>query len=143
MFLDPSIKTIALLGYFRKRKYGERHIILGMMALSFVSSLKSSTSSQLYTQKKFGWSVTQYTNYEMFWVKFPFNMSIQLTNRNIAECSYRHQGISHCALSLLLPQGSRLHPRHHGPHKRDRGVPGVRLCHQGMAHVLWCGHVSL
>ena len=67
-----------MLGYFRKRKYGERHIILGMMALSFVSSLKSSTSSQLYTQKKFGWSVTQYTNYEMFWVKYPFNMSIHM-----------------------------------------------------------------
>jgi len=42
-------------------------VILGMLGLSFVGSLRGrDTNGLLYTQKKFGWTVTQYTNYKSF-----------------------------------------------------------------------------
>ena len=42
---------------------------MGMLALSFIGSMRSrDTSGLLYTQKKFGWTVTQYTNYKSFFV---------------------------------------------------------------------------
>ena len=40
-----------------------------MLALSFVGSLRSrDTNGVLYTQKKFGWSVTDYTDFQSFFV---------------------------------------------------------------------------
>ena len=73
---------------FSWRKYGERHIILGMLLLSFLSMMGYTSSGHqinirkvififplflaqgiLYTEKKFGWTVTQYTDYKMFMVK--------------------------------------------------------------------------
>jgi len=70
-FVDTNKLFLETTKYiFRKRKFGERHIIFSMLALSFLSSMRAGgagTSGVLYTQKKFGWTVTQYTNYEMFW----------------------------------------------------------------------------
>ena len=51
------------------REYGERHIILGILSLSFITTLRSSTNGVLYTQAKFGWTVTQYTNFRSFYVR--------------------------------------------------------------------------
>ena len=50
------------------REYGERHIILGILSLTFITTLKSYTNGVLYTQAKFGWTVTQYTNFKSFYV---------------------------------------------------------------------------
>ena len=90
-----------------------------MMALSFVSSLRSSTSSQLYTQKKFGWSVTQYTNYEMFWVgqhnfnlhlykiqikhidKFPQSVHIAIKGFLIVPFLCYHLKVHDCILAIM------------------------------------------
>ena len=40
-----------------------------MLALSFIGSMRSrDANGLLYTEKKFGWTVTQYTNYMSFGV---------------------------------------------------------------------------
>ena len=62
-------QQIWFLDNFSKREHGERGVIMGMLALSFIGSMRSrDTSGLLYTQKKFGWTVTQYTNYKSFFV---------------------------------------------------------------------------
>ena len=61
-----------------------------------------------------------------------------IINSFLIECPHRHQGLHCCSLPLLHSRGPRLHHRHHGPHKRGRGVSRVCICHQGLAHVL-CG----
>ena len=55
-----------------QQQHGERGIILGMLALSFVGSFRTSSNGLLYTEKKFGWTVVDYTNYKSFWVSFFF-----------------------------------------------------------------------
>ena len=62
------------------RECGERHIILGILALSFITTLKSSTNGVLYTQAKFGWTVTQYTNFQSFYVRTYLPTFIQDNN---------------------------------------------------------------
>ena len=66
--LSNSVFIVYLLS---KRENGERQIIMGMLALSFIGSMRSrDTNGLLYTQKKFGWTVTQYTNYKSFFVGY-------------------------------------------------------------------------
>ena len=66
--LSDSVFIVSLLS---KRENGERQIIMGMLALSFIGSMRSrDTNGLLYTQKKFGWTVTQYTNYKSFFVGY-------------------------------------------------------------------------
>lgn len=41
-----------------------RQFVLGLLGISIFSALRSrGGNSQLYTQKKFGWTVTDYTNF--------------------------------------------------------------------------------
>ena len=59
-----------------EREHGERGVIIGMLALSFIGSMRSrDTSGLLYTEKKFGWTLTQYTNYKSFFVSSASNFS--------------------------------------------------------------------
>ena len=40
-----------------------------MLALSFIGGMRSrDTNGLLYTQKKFGWTVTDYTDFQSFFV---------------------------------------------------------------------------
>ena len=52
------------------KEHGERPIILAVVGLSFLSQMRGSNNVNglLYTERKFGWSVTQYTNYKSFYV---------------------------------------------------------------------------
>ena len=66
--LASGYLTLTLL--LSDKQYGERPIILAVVGLSFLSQMRGSNNVNglLYTERKFGWSVTQYTNYKSFYV---------------------------------------------------------------------------
>ncbi|XP_023322315.1 uncharacterized protein LOC111696803 isoform X3 [Eurytemora carolleeae] len=61
--LSSTFKSI-----FKEREGGERELILLILGLGLIGSIRAKSSGLLYTQKKFGWSVTDYSYYTMFMV---------------------------------------------------------------------------
>lgn len=82
---------------FRKRETGERKIIIGMLILSILGSVRSSGSNGfLYTQKKFGWKMEDYTIFSSFQV---LHIGLKMLVVMPALCYYLK--VHDCMLSIL------------------------------------------
>ena len=141
---------------FSPREHGERGVILGLVSLSFIGSLRLISLLLLCWQVPRGQWAAVHT--EEVWLdghrlhQLPELLGRPHGREGGPEAHHDHAGVHRDALPLLLPASPRLHDCHtwsvlhrirpsllltNRRAKWDRGVSGVGLCHQGLAHVLW------